>query len=232
MQLIHRVTTCYRPTLIMLVFLLCAVPLSFLLLVALMGAGNLPQKVLLTPTVRGGLFALGIYPLLDWIEGTTPVTYEVWPLFLRYGAFHAFGVVFLAVIGILWLCRWLFAERSTDLFIGLAAFFAGYFTVFGILEVVFPVQYPSIYDAFLLPAIRIAMMLLVAGCLTAARHERLILKVSYLLLAVLSTAIAALVVAVFVLRYSGFAVGLTLGLSVVAVGITYLLQAAYFRSFL
>lgn len=215
----------------MLLFLLTAVPLSFLFLVALMGGGNLPQKVLITPAIRGGIFALPVYGLLSWLQRFVDYEYEPWPLSLFHGAFDVTGPALLIVLGVTVSARWLFEERSTDLYIGLSSFVAGFFSVVGLIEVVYSGHYHSVYDLFLLPSIRVYLMLLLPALATAGRHEFGSLRIVYLFATLIVIVIPVAVSVLFAMRFVAGAIAVNIALLALAVGAVYLLQGLYFRSF-
>lgn len=215
----------------MSVFLLTAVPLSFLLLVTLMGAGNRSKVVLFTPAIRGGLLALPVYALIARLEYISSVQYEpLLTLFLHVGVKDVIAPAVVALLGGIVFCWKLFSEESTDLFVGLAAFIAGFFTVFGVIEVVYPSHYSSVYDLFLIPVVRVGVMLLLAGLTTAVYREGSLLRVLWVLLGLLSFAVPAFVPTLFAMSYDLISVLVTvayIGLALVGV---YLLQTRYFRS--
>ncbi len=215
----------------MLLFLLTAVPLSFLLLVALMGGGNLPQKVLITPAIRGGVVALPVYGLLSWVQGFVGYEYEPWPLSLYHGAFDITGPALLIILGVTLSARPLFEERSTDLYIGLSSFVAGFFSMVGLLEAVYSEHYLSVYDLFLLPSLRVFIMLLLPALVTAARHEFGFLRIVYLFASLIVIIIPVTVSVLFAMRFFAGAIALNIGLLAFAAGMVYLLQGLYFRSF-
>lgn len=215
----------------MLVFLLTAVPLSFFLLVALMGAGNLPQKVLILPAIPGLLFALPVHGALSW--GRRFVTYEYEPVALSifHGVFDVTGPAILVLLGVVLLARRLFEERSTDLYIGLSSFVAGFLTVVGVLEVVYAGHYHSLYDLFLLPSIRVFFLLLLPALVTAARHEGGVLRIAYIVALSVAMLVPVIVPVLFAMRLVAAAITLSVGLVALAAWAVYLLQGLYFRSF-
>ena len=216
----------------MTLFLLTAVPLSFLLTVALMGAQGLPRKTLVTPAIRGGILALVSYWLFYRIQEVTVVSYEPSQLFLRALTIDTAGPGLVMIFGCAILCRWLFIERSTDFFIGWLSFAAGFYTIFGVIEVVYPVRYPSINELFLVPALRVALMLSIASFITAARGSRGWTRVGWIAALAGSLVLLTFAPQLFLLRYTPYSVVLTAAVAGASAGATYLLQGAYFRSFL
>ncbi len=216
----------------MTLFLLTAVPLSFLFVVALMGAHGLPRKTLITPAIRGGILALVVYGLFYRVRDITVISYEPSELFLRVLGLDVAGPAVVLVVGCALLCRWLFIERSTDFFIGWLSFAAGFLTIFSVIEVVYPVRYPSIFELFLVPALRVSIMLFVASFMTAARGSFGWVRVGWIAAMLVVLILPAFVPQLFLLRYTAYSVLLTVAIAGAAAGATHILQGAYFRSFL
>lgn len=225
-------SACYVPHSVMTLFLLTAVPLSYLLTVALMGAQGLPRKTLVTPAIRGGILALVVYGLFYRIREVSVVSYAPADLFVRAMSLDVSGPAFVMLLGCALLCRWLFIERSTDFFIGWLSFAAGFYTIFGVIEVIYPIRYPSVFDLFLVPALRVSLMLFFASFMTAARGSGGFIRVAWIVALIGSLVLPSFVPQLFLLRYTTFSVVLTGVFAIGAVGTTYLLQGAYFRSFL
>lgn len=216
----------------MAVFLLTAVPLTFLLTVALMGAQGLPRKTLVTPGIRGGIFALVCYALFYWIEQMLVISYDPAQLFLRAVIIDTAGPSIVMMLGCAILCRWLAIERSTDFFIGWLSFAAGFFTIFGVIEAVYPIGYPSIYQLFLLPALRVSLVLVVASFMTAIRGSRVWMRLAWAAALLGFLGLSAFAPQLYELRYTPYSVLATVAFAGASVGVTYLLQRVYFRSFL
>lgn len=161
-------------------FLISAVPISYLYLLVLREQANERSELVATPVLKGALSYLIVLIPLFSMERFVVRPYVGAGLYF-YVTIHDFAIpVYLAVLLHLW-----FTPRSRDAspderFLSLTSFLTGLFTVAGIMDLFTRAEHFGPYELFYLPALRVALMLLAATLMYQVAAETVWVRYVYL----------------------------------------------------
>ncbi len=201
----------------MFLFLLTAVPIAYLLLLSFGGQTNQPAAITLVPFVKGVLLFLPVIVLLLILEQIVPQQFNPGGLYLRYALLRTALPFLIATAGALVVVsggvKNDFAAGST----AVLSFISGYYGVFGILDTVANIGHTDPYILFMLPALRLVIIVLLPFLLIDALRAYSFARVAaFLAVAVVPFALAT-VAWLYRLGFRGAAVGATAALVVIAV---------------
>ncbi len=214
----------------MVLFLVVGIPLFHMALVSVMAGRNVSGTIVLGSWYRGLLWGVPVALLLNYLLVPAEPPYTPGGLFAFFTAGHFLGPGLLALLGVGVTARHLFSERGVELFLGLTAFFCGTFTVLGVADAVVAFRHPDAYQLFLLPVGRIGVVTLGGALLTAFKVQRGKLRALYVPAALAVPCLFGPVPMLFFLNYPGYAILATVGATVVAGGLVYVVQRRYFPS--
>ena len=176
---------------IMLLFLLVAGPLAYVTVVMLFEAHSLPTRITVIPVLKGMFSFAIIWAITAIFSGLYPLYYNPRAIFIHYLFDQTLLPDVLLVACFFLLSRALWQETKVDRFIGLLAFFAGYFTVAGVVDLFTKSYHYSDYRLFLVPAVRVTTMVLLPSAIVAFKEERMFVRYVYLLAGIAGPIIGA-----------------------------------------
>ncbi len=175
----------------MLVFLLAAIPLAYITVVMLLEAQSTPTRITVMPLVKGALSYALVVVVMAIISGLFPLNYHPKAIYIHFLMDQTLLPTVLIVAFFFLFSRGLWHETKVDRFIGLVAFFAGYYTVAGVVDLFTHSYYFSSYRLFLVPAMRLTFMILIPSGIVAFNEEPRFMRYVYLIGAVIGPFIGA-----------------------------------------
>lgn len=215
----------------MTMFALLSSFLTFVFVLSCMGGRAISSSVVFGPFARGAVSVFPAYLFIAWFEWGVAKQFMPGALY----AWHATGAFLipfatLAVLGVFFI-RPVFSEQPTEVFVALAAFGAGFTTAWALADLIFGSQYPGLYTLFLEPLLRVSVILLIPAMLTSAKVAFGVVRMLHILSALAWLFLLPVVPMLHYLGFFGWAVSVAVVLFVAALGITYVLQGYYFRSY-
>ncbi|GEM_PF-2662716 len=165
----------------MFLFLLTAVPIAYLFLLAFMRQTDQPVQLTLVPFVKGMLAFVPAFALLLVLEHMVPNRFNAGPLYLRFTLVKIGVPLLAAVIGALLITGRRARVDFPGAMTATLSFISGYYSVSGILDTIRNIGQTDPYTLFLLPATRLVILVLLPVLLVAAHREVGVLRAAMLL---------------------------------------------------
>lgn len=211
----------------MVVYLLTAVPLAYVFVILLLEAHVMPARITVVPAVKGAISYAIVVLVMSILSPIFPLYYRPATIFL-----HFFMDELLLPLALLVGCFFLFSrglwhETRIDRFLGLIAFFAGYYTVAGFVDIFAHAHYFSPYTLFLLPTVRVTLMILVPSGIVAFYEERMFVRYFYIAAAAAGPALGGLIAMYHVTNVGAVPYLITAGFFVAGIGGGYAMVRLY-----
>ena len=153
----------------MVLYLLTAVPLAYAFVLVLNGSPYPVRRFTVFPVVKGLVTGLVAYGVLVLSAILVPFEISFSGIYV-FSAVFTFTVPLLVATGAFFLVeRRVFEESETAVFTSMVSFLAAFFSVYGLLDIVFgPVRF-SIFDTILVPTLRVGLLMLIPILVVTAR---------------------------------------------------------------
>jgi hypothetical protein len=211
----------------MVVYLLTAVPLAYVFIVMLLEAHGMPTRITVVPAVKGAISYAIVAIVMSVLSPIFPLYYMPTTIFLHYFMDELLLPVALIVGCFFLFSRSLWHETRIDRFLGLVAFFAGYYTVAGFVDLFTHAHYFSPYTLFLLPTIRVVLMILVPSGVVAFYEERMFTRYLYITAAAAGPALGGLIAMYHVTNAGALPYLITAGFFLAGIGGGYAMVRLY-----
>jgi hypothetical protein len=142
-------------------FLLLSAPLAYIYLLILRDQSGRTPEMTAISALKGALAHLVVLVSLVVVERVVREPFSGPGLYF-YGAVYDLVLpVYLGVLLYLWFTKDVGGLSPDESFVSLASFFAGSFTVAGVMDLFLRAEYLGVYELFHLPALRIGVLLMV-----------------------------------------------------------------------
>ncbi len=205
----------------MVVYLLTAVPIAYVFVIMLLEAHALPTRITVVPAVKGALSYAVVAAVMGIISGIFPLLYRAPIIYLHYLMDELLLPAALLIGCFFLFSRTLWEESKTDRFLGLMAFFAGYYAIGGFVDLFTHSYYLGPYRLFLVPTIRVVLMILIPSGIVAFREERMFMRFIYLAAAAAGPFVGALVAMTHIIGSGSVPYLITVGFFFVGIGAGY-----------
>lgn len=166
------------------IFLMLSVPLAYIYLLILRDEANQPPTMTALPALKGAIAYLVVLVPLLALDRFAQRPFTGAGLYF-YGAVYDFAIPgYLGFLLYLWFTRDPGGLAPEERFVSLLSFFAGLFALAGLMDVFLRPLTFGAYELFHLPALRIALMLILPVLSYHYAAETLWLRYVYLLLIV------------------------------------------------
>lgn len=161
-------------------FLIIAVPISYVYLLVLREQANERSELVAMPVLKGALsYLIILIPLLS-MERFIVRPYVGGALYF-YVTIHDFAIpAYLGVVLYLWFTPRVRDSSPDERFLSLASFLTGLFTVSGIMDLFTRAEHFGTYELFYLPALRVALILFAATLVYQYAAETVWVRYVYL----------------------------------------------------
>ncbi len=153
----------------MVLYLLTAVPLAYAFVLVLNGAPFPVRRFTVFPVVKGFVTGLVVYGILVLSAILVPLEISFFGVYIFSAVFTFTIPLLVAISAFFFLERRVFEESETAVFTSMTSFLAAFFSVYGLLDIVFGSARFSIYDVILVPSLRVGVLLLIPILVVTAR---------------------------------------------------------------
>ena len=211
----------------MLVYLLTAVPLAYIFVVMLLDAHSMPTRITVIPVVKGAVCYALVALVMSILSPIFPLYYRPVAIYLHYLTDELLLPAALVVGCFFVFSRGLWHETKFDRFLGLSAFFAGYYTVAGFVDLFTHASYFGPYSAFIVPTIRVTLAIMIPSGIVTYHEERMFTRFFYLAFAAAGPAVAAYIALLYIVGAGALPYLLTLALFLAGLGGSYAMVRLY-----